>query len=228
MAGDDLPRLRPVADHALLVDLALEWDATAAARVRALDAALAAAPAPGQVQVVPALVNLLIDFDPCRADHAAVAAHVRGLLSAPPVALPPPAVHAVPFCPDPPFAPDLDEVARRTGLSPDRVIAALTAADYRVTMFGFAPGYAYLAGTPAAIALDRKPAPRRDVPAGSVIVAGAQALITALTMPTGWWVLGRSPFALTTGDPARPYVLAVGDVVRFHRIPAAAMPGGAA
>ena len=59
-------------------------------------------------------------------------------------------------------------------------------------MYGFAPGYAYLSGLPRRCGSTASPAPVRDVPAGSVIIAGGQCLITTLTMPTGWWIIGHS------------------------------------
>ncbi|MEM6620202.1 MAG: carboxyltransferase domain-containing protein, partial [Pseudomonadota bacterium] len=85
-------------------------------------------------------------------------------------------------------------------------------------MYGFSPGYAYMAGVPDAIQVPRKRAAVRDVPAGSVIVAGPQCLITTLTMPTGWTIIGRSPTAVLTGDPAAPFLFAVGDQVTWERI----------
>jgi inhibitor of KinA len=58
----------------------------------------------------------------------------------------------------------------------------------------------------------------RGVAAGSVIIAGPQCLVTTLTMPTGWWIIGRSPTRILTSDPARPFLFDVGDKVRFRRI----------
>jgi inhibitor of KinA len=58
----------------------------------------------------------------------------------------------------------------------------------------------------------------RDVPAGSVIIAGPQCLVTTLTMPTGWSIIGRSPTRILTGDPERPFLFDVGDRVTFERI----------
>ena len=85
-------------------------------------------------------------------------------------------------------------------------------------MYGFAPGYAYLAGVPGAIHMPRKLAALRGVAAGSVLIAGPQCLVSTITMPTGWWVIGRSPTRILTGDPARPFLFDVGDFVRFRRI----------
>ncbi len=85
-------------------------------------------------------------------------------------------------------------------------------------MYGFAPGYAYLTGLDPALHVPRKPAAVRGIPAGSVIIAGAQCLVTTLTMPTGWSILGASPMRLLTDDPTHPFLFDVGDRVRFARI----------
>ena len=85
-------------------------------------------------------------------------------------------------------------------------------------MYGFTPGYAYMSGTPAAIQLPRKPAAIRGVPAGSVIIAGPQCIVTTLLMPAGWWVLGRSPTRILTGDEDQPFLFDVGDAVTMRRI----------
>ena len=124
------------------------------------------------------------------------------------------------------LAPDLASVARMTGLSTETVINAHLAGDYAVFLYGFAPGYAYLGGVPKPIQLDRKPAAVRGVAAGSVIIAGPQCLVTTLTMPTGWWIIGRSPTQILTGDPERPFLFDVGDKVRFRRITRAEFASG--
>jgi inhibitor of KinA len=39
-------------------------------------------------------------------------------------------------------------------------------------------------------------------------------------MPTGWWIIGRSPTRILRGENAdRPFLFDVGDRVRFRRIP---------
>ncbi|MGV8986082.1 MAG: 5-oxoprolinase subunit B family protein [Cypionkella sp.] len=210
-----MPIYRPVADHALLVEFAASISDAVNAQVLDLDQALAALPFPGLRETIPAFVNLLVDFDPLLTDHAQVEAHLRGLIVQASQRSKS-ALREVLVCYD--DAPDLDEVARRTGLSPEAVIAAHLAGDYKVFLYGFAPGYAYLGGLPEALRLDRKPSPLRGIPRGSVIIAGAQCLVTTLTMPTGWWIIGRSPTRILTDDPARPFLFDIGDRVKFRRI----------
>ncbi len=216
----DAPRFVPVADHALLVEFGEAIGEAEHAAVLRLDRALAAAPPVGLREVVPAYVALLVDFDPLASDHRAMTAAVTALLGAGASEGSAAATHEIPVCYDGDLAPDLPEVAARTGLSPEAVIAAHLSGDYDVRLYGFAPGYAYLAGVPEAIRLPRKPAALRGIPAGSLLIAGPQCIVSTLTMPTGWWIVGRSPAAILTGDPARPFLFDVGDRVRFRRIDA--------
>ncbi|MDO5613698.1 MAG: allophanate hydrolase subunit 1 [Paracoccus sp. (in: a-proteobacteria)] len=212
------PRLIAVADHALLIEWAEALDDAAHAQVLRLDRALQSDPAPGQQTVIPAYVSLLIQFDPLHSDHAAVQAHARRLMAQPGADSAQGRLREVQVCYDDDLAPDLPEVAARSGMTPQQVIDCHLSGDYRVYMYGFAPGYAYLGGVPQPLQLDRKPAPLRGVPAGSVIIAGLQCIVTTLTMPTGWWIIGRSPTLILDDAADRPFLFEVGDRVRFRRI----------
>lgn len=212
------PRFTPVADRALLVEFAEALSDPAHDAVLALDRALGLKPPEGLEEVVPALVNLLVTFDPLRSDHHRIERALRGLLTQTTPTAGPGSQREVVVCYDSDLAPDLDAVAKLTGLDRETVIAAHLAGDYAVYMYGFAPGYAYLAGLPEALRLPRKPAPLRGIAAGSVLIAGAQCLVSTLIMPTGWWIIGRSPTRILTADPAHPFLFDVGDAVRFRRI----------
>lgn len=213
-----IPTFKPVADYALLVIFAEEISEAAHASVVALDRAITATPPAGVLETVPALVNLVVTFDPALTDHQAVEDGLRSLIRF----LTPQDVvgvqRRVQVCYDTPYAQDLQAVAKATGHAPEAVINAHLAGDYHVLMYGFSPGYAYLSGVPDAIQVPRKPAAVRDIPAGSVIIAGPQCLVTTLTMPTGWSIIGRSPTQILTGDPGRPFLCDVGDRVQFERI----------
>ena len=212
------PQFRAIADHSLLVAFGTDISDDAHAKVVALDTAIGADMPVGVIETVPALVNLLVSFDPVVTDHAAVEDHVRTCLKDLKAGEVSGGQRQVQVCYEGPFAPDLDTVATATGLSRDAVINAHLAGDFQVLMYGFAPGYAYLSGVPDPIQVPRKPAPVRDVPAGSVIIAGPQCLVTTLIMPTGWSIIGRSPTAILTGDPDHPFLFDVGDRLTFERI----------
>jgi inhibitor of KinA len=216
-----LPSVVPVADHAVLVAFDQEITDATLARIHALDAALSRRPPLGMTEIVPALTHLLVAFDPLVTDHDAITAAVFANLDATTTRAAG-TIHRIDVCYDADFAVDLATVADRTELSESAVIDAHLAGTYRVGMYGFAPGYAYLYGTPAAIEIPRNPTPGPAIPAGSVIIAGQQCLIIPTAMSTGWFALGRCPIPMLTNDPARPFLFDVGDTVTFQRIDKAA------
>lgn len=212
---NEFPVFRPVAEHGLLVEFGDTLDDTVHAAVLALDRALAASPFAGFVESVPAYVNLLVRFDPLVADHRAVMAALSALLRATPSKATAGQVRGVDVVYD---GPDLDAVAQACGMTVDAVIAAHLGGYYRVALYGFAPGYAYLSGVAQAIRLPRKTAALRDIAAGSVIIAAGQCIVTTLTMPTGWWIIGHSPTVILDAQGPRPFLFEVGDRVQFRQV----------
>jgi inhibitor of KinA len=215
------PVVRPVGDSALLIDFGDRVDEAINARVIALDRALAVSPPRGLVETVPAYCSLLIEFDPLVTSQADVATAALALAR---IAVAEAATgheHVVPISFADADAPDLACVAELTGLSSEAAISAFLAARYRVFMYGFAPGYAYMGGVPPALHLPRKPVAERGHPVGSVIIAGPQCLITTLPMPTGWWVIGRTPLVVLDPRGERPFRFDPGDTIRFERMPGA-------
>lgn len=111
--------------------------------------------------------------------------------------------------------PDLDEVARATGLTVDQVIDAHTATTFTVETMGFQPGFAYLDGLDPRLELPRRTTPRERVPAGAVAIVGRQSAVYPFSSPGGWHLLGRVVDARMF-DEHGP-LLALGDQVRFTR-----------
>jgi inhibitor of KinA len=218
MQAPGWPRFTPVADHALLVTFGEVIGDDTSAAVMALDRALARSPCAGFIECVPAMVSLLVDFDPLLTDHAQVQSHVQVLLNQGASHVVQGQVREVEVCYDADFAPDLPAVATALGMSIEQVIGLHLQAPYRVRMYGFAPGFAYLSGVPAAIQVPRKLSATRGIASGSVLMAGPQCLVTTLVMPTGWSVIGRSPTRILDPDSPWPFLFEVGDTVRFVRI----------
>jgi inhibitor of KinA len=212
------PRFRAVADQAVLVEFGDVISEPAHSQVMSLDTKLAQTPFHGFVEAVPAYVSLLVCFDALCTDHAAVKTAVKALLDTPALLPNKGRIREVDVCYEEEFCPDMMAVSEQTGLSADAIIGAHLGATYRVVMYGFAPGYAYLGGLPAALHIPRKPSAKRGVAAGSVIIAGGQCLIATLTMPTGWWIIGRSPTRILRDSSAKPFLFDVSDEVRFTRI----------
>lgn len=112
--------------------------------------------------------------------------------------------------------PDLEDVARASGISIDDVIALHAAATYVVETMGFAPGFAYMIGLDPKLQLPRRATPRTRVPAGSLAIAGEHTAIYPFDSPGGWHLIGRVAEPMFGPDGAR---LALGDRVRFRSSP---------
>lgn len=223
----DEPAVEPLGDAAVLVRFGDRIDGELNGRVHALAEALRARGLPWLLDLVPAYASLGVHFDPAAigagADALArVTAAIRDAWSARPpaasqggrridIAVRYGGVHG----------PDLGEVARHAGLTPDEVVRRHTAPDYRVAMLGFAPGFPYLLGLDPALATPRLAQPRLRLEAGSVAIGGAQTGIYPQAGPGGWRVIGRTAACLF--DPARTpaSLLQPGDRVRFVAEPAA-------
>lgn len=212
-----LPCLLPLGDTALTVQFADAYTPEAAARARGLDRQLAGMD--GIVECVPTLRSLTIHYDPARLSLRRLTALLRDLPPAPDEESAG-ASWSLPICYESEFAPDLTELATRLGLTPEAVVAIHAGGHYRTAMVGGYPGYPYIAGLDARLAVPRRTTPRLAVPAGSLAIANAFTAIYPQTVPGGWHILGRTPVPLF--DPERlerPALIAAGDAVAFRPIP---------
>jgi KipI family sensor histidine kinase inhibitor len=112
---------------------------------------------------------------------------------------------------------DLEEVATRTGLTTDEVIAIHMKEMYTVLVIGFVPGFAYLGQLDPRLVLPRRESPRKRVPPGSVAIAEAQTGIYPSATPGGWHLIGTTTAKLFNPDEERPARFIVGDHVQFVR-----------
>jgi inhibitor of KinA len=124
----------------------------------------------------------------------------------------------IPVCYDPEFALDLDHVASEAKLTPTKVVDLHSRAEYRVSCIGFVPGFPFLAGLPKELATPRRATPRKEIPAGSVGIGGAQTGIYPLRSPGGWNLIGRTPLQLFDPEKTPPVFLRAGDRVHFRAI----------
>ncbi len=213
-------RLLPAGESALVVEFGDSADRSFHDAVLALDAALAEKPLDGILETVPTYRSLMIHLDPRVLTHEALAAHLARLDPGA-AERPAPRRWRVPACYDAPHAEDLAEVAGLLDLAPERIAALHAEATYRVVMYGFAPGFVFLDGLPEGLHVSRRRRPRPPAQPGALTIANGQALIASVAMPTGWYVLGRTP--ARTFDPRGEsmFPIAVGDEVAFERIDAA-------
>lgn len=209
-----------LAEDALLLRFGDRIDIELNARVQAATACLRRRLP--QLECVPAYASVLLRFDPQHwpggDPHRQVQAAACAALekSDPVVAAPRELV--IPVCYGGEYGPDLAEVAALCRIDVEIVIARHTAADYRVAMLGFAPGFPYLLGLDAQLAVPRRTEPRQRVPAGSVAIGGSQTGIYPEALPGGWQLIGRTPLRLFDIAASTPSLLAPGDRVRFLAI----------
>jgi len=215
--------ISPLGDSALVISLRGLVDAGLAARVRALATEIERHIPRGVSEVVPAFASVAVFFEPAmdggfrrlRTELEAIMA--RAELE---VVASEPREIELPVCYGGEYGPDLEAVAAHCGLPVREVVALHTGGDYFVQAIGFVPGFPYLGGLPERLATPRRPTARREVPAGSVGIGGAQTGIYPLVTPGGWNLIGRTPSRLFDPVRAEPAMLRAGDRVRFQSIAA--------
>ena len=173
----------------------------------------------GVTDVVPSYASLTVFYDPTIIGYDDIQRHVLAVVrknSEPDVDIVSShrKVKRIPVLYD---GPDLSEVAKRTGLSTEEVIALHSGTEYRVFVTGFVPGFAYLGILDERLVLPRRDEPRKRVPQGSVAIAERQTGVYPAATPGGWHILGTTTTTMFDPNREQPALLQVGDVVRFER-----------
>lgn len=225
-------RIEPLGDSALIVRVVDDFARDPEASLGAVQAALhslEAASIPGVTELAPAYSTIGVFFDVAEIARAASKQEpwnwlttkiedvlkIRSPKSERSVEAP---VVEIPVCYGPEFAMDVGDVARVAGLTEAEVVQRHSNAQYRVACVGFIAGFPFLSGLPAELATPRRAAPRKEVPAGSVAIGGAQTGIYLRNSPGGWNVIGRTPLRLFDVQRDPPTILQAGDRVRFREI----------
>jgi KipI family sensor histidine kinase inhibitor len=180
----------------------------------ALYAALSAAALPGVVDLVPAARTVLIRLDPSRTSPAEIRRAVAGL----PTGGPDRAAAGTVEIPVRYDGPDLADVAKHTGLTPEEVIALHTGAQWTVAFAGFAPGFGYLTGGDSRLDVPRRKSPRTRIPAGSVALAGQFSGVYPNDSPGGWQLIGSTTERMWDLDRPEPALLVPGVKVIFKAV----------
>lgn len=206
--------IRDYGDHALL----LEFGTTA--EVLAWTDAIRQSELPGVLDIVPASHTVLIKLAGPRY-QAPTRQRLGGLRIGvdPQAELSPPADGRADLTIDVVYdGPDLDEVARLTGLTREEVVGAHTGSLWRVGFGGFAPGFAYLVGGDNRLEVPRRSEPRTKVPAGAVGLAGEFSGIYPRESPGGWQLIGRTSAVLWDINRDNPALLTSGMWIQFRAV----------
>ena len=206
-------------DQALLVYLGEEIGLPAHQKILPLLHLLQKQPPQWLRNVQPAYTSLMVTFDPCQVDHSEVEVTLRRYEEHARSARPPKTHRVViPVCYGGEFGPDLDNVANLHGITTSEVVQLHSSRTYHAYFLGFAPGFAYLGDTAEQIATPRLDTPRKEVPAGSVAIAGKQTGVYPFASPGGWRLIGRTPVQMFRADRKPMGMISIGDKVRFRPI----------
>jgi inhibitor of KinA len=180
----------------------------------------------GLISVSPAYSSALLVFDPFLMDKIPGKSAAESVISilkdnygqtqqSTQAVMPSSNTHQIPVRYGGASGPDIEEVAKRTGLDVQAVIDLHSSIDYQVFMIGFLPGFPYMGILPKPLQLPRLSTPRLKVPAGTVAIAGLQTGIYPQASPGGWHLIGHTERSLFSHRHNPPSLLMPGDRVRF-------------
>jgi len=212
-------RFQRASDQSLLIYFGEQITLNAHENIRKLLLLLEREPIAGVRNFHPAYCSVLVKFDPLKCRHEQLEEILKqcfGRLED--VPLPEPRQVEIPVCYGGGHGPDLIEVSEIHRMTPAQVIELHSSTTYVVYFLGFVPGFAYLGELPEALVTPRLPTPRRNVPPGSVGIAGRQTGVYPVATPGGWRLLGRTPLSMLRPEHDGFSLLSIGDRVRFTPI----------
>ncbi len=210
------PKIVPLGDSAVLIQLGEEIDLAINQRVHALSTLIESAPLAGMSETVPAYATLVVHYDPAILTYSEITSWIREQMDRVDASTQSrPRQIEVPVRYGGASGPDLEPVAASKGISPADVIQLHTGRTYRVYMMGFTPGFPYMGTLDEKLRVPRLQTPRTLVKTGTVAIAGDQTGIYPLDSPGGWQLIGWTPLKLF--DPSRdePFLFRPGDEVQF-------------
>ena len=210
------PRIVPLGDSAVLLQLGDEIDLTINQRVHTLASLITTSAINGIIETVPAYATLLVYYDSLSLSFTQIKNILREKLTQ---------IQEnesrksrlveVPVRYGGKLGPDLEAVAAQLGLRIEDVIRIHSGKIYTVYMMGFTPGYPYMGKLDDTLIMPRLETPRTHVPAGTVAIAGSQTGIYSIESPGGWNLIGWTPLKLFDPHSDSPVLFAPGDDVKF-------------
>lgn len=206
---------------AVTVEFSRQIDSSAGAAAIALAGRPRQRNTTGIFEIIPTYRSVTICYDPLVISYRDLKRLIAACVRHPDAAVQDDAAvkrFYIPVCYGGAFGPDLEYIARRTGLDPREVVRRHISREYPINMIGFLPGFPYLSGLDASIAAPRLENPRELIPAGSVGIGGNQTGVYPIASPGGWRLIGRTPVRLY--DPHRnpPVLYRAGDRIRFYPV----------
>lgn len=210
------PKILPLGDSSVLMQLGDEIEFNVNQRVHALAKLIEASNIDGVVETVPAYAALLVHYDPLLLSFSQIKNFLRYKLSqAEETVSRKPRQIDVPIRYGGEYGVDLESVAHHLHLSVEEVIRIHSGKIYTVYMMGFTPGYPYMGKLESALVMPRLETPRTRIPAGTVAIAGSQTGIYSVESPGGWNLIGWTPLRLFDPESDSPFLFSPGDEVKF-------------
>jgi inhibitor of KinA len=189
-------RILTAGDTAIVVEFGDNIDRDLNAIVLALSRRLEESHIPGLTETIPTFRSLMLFYLPELLSRSTLEGHIAGIVHELTTAQGAGRLWRLPVCYDAEMAPDLVDVATRTGLTPAQIVERHSGVVYHVYMLGFLPGLAYMGDVPPELVLPRLVSPRPRVPAGVLGIAMSMSLIMPRETPCGLNLIGRSPVAM--------------------------------
>lgn len=209
------PRVLPVGDSALTLELGNSIDAGIAARVAGVDRLVREGDDLGVLETVATYRSLLVIYDKRVTDVRCLGERILALCAKATADSVAGRLIEIETTYD---GEDLPELELALKMSRTDIAECHSRQEYRVFMLGFSPGFAYMGLLDARIETPRRKTPRTRVPAGSVAIAGAQTGVYPRVLPGGWNLIGRTGKSLFDPPAAVPSLLLPGDRVRFVQV----------
>lgn len=210
------PRIVPLGDSSVLVQLGEEIDFTINGRVHALANLVEASSLIGIIETVPAYATLLVHYDPLILSFTQITNHLRvKIAQIEEISTRKPRQIQVPVRYGGEYGIDLESVASHLHLKVEDIIRIHSERIYTIYMMGFTPGFPYMGKLDDALIMPRLETPRTRVSAGTVAIAGSQTGIYSIDSPGGWRLIGWTPLQLFNPEAESPFLFAPGDEVKF-------------
>jgi inhibitor of KinA len=203
------PRVLPFGEAALLLELGDAFDESIAGWARAIADLWELGPA------VPAYASVMVSFDPALIEPEIADRHARTLLASGPRFRAATGASRIIDIPTRYDGADLAEVAKRSSMSVDELVAVHGGREYSAIFLGFLPGFAYCGRLDPRIIAPRLERPRDKVPAGAVAVADGQTAVYPFASPGGWRLIGSTDVIMFDSRAPEPSRIRAGDRVRF-------------
>lgn len=209
-------QFHPLGEQVLIVNFKNEISLNTNIQVHSYAFLVKEAKIRGVKQTIPTLRSLAVHYDPIVIDYDELLHHLKNLK---PIDIKVEnsggRIIPIPVTYGGKEGPDLIEVADRTGLSQEEVIHIHSSKHYLIYMLGFTSSYPYCGEIDLRLSLPRRTSPRIKVPKGTVAIANEQTIIIPIESPTGWHVIGRTPFETFNPSMDPPTILRAGDYIKF-------------